>query len=154
MPRPSDSIRIEIERLEAQIANCTALLNTYRRALAEIEAHEKTQAPRHVSPVLKPDEEKRSVSVSMHVDTTGMSVATRKAAGRATRNSEAQRMIYEAGYNLQSLADMLGEGRPRVSSWFYPPGNKALRPIPRRYVERLKKPPFNIPESAWHRIQD
>lgn len=87
----------------------------------------------------------------MNVDTRGKSEAVRRAAGRATRKHPAQEAFYRANVTIGQVAKLLGEGRPRVSSWMAE--GDALRPIPRRHVITLTKK-YGIPASAWGDIKD
>jgi hypothetical protein len=82
---------------------------------------------------------------------TKVSSATLRAAGRATRGGEAQRLLYEKDMTIAKLAEQLGEGRARVSKWFGTAEEN--RPIPRKYAEQLLKD-YGIPLSAWSRIAD
>lgn len=60
-------------------------------------------------------------------------------------------MLYVKGHTITSIADELGEGRPRVNAWFAV--GKANRPIPRRHAQYLLER-YEIPLSAWSRIAD
>jgi hypothetical protein len=80
-----------------------------------------------------------------------VSSSTLRAAGRATRGGEAQRLLYEKDMTIAKLAEQLGEGRARVSKWFGTAEEN--RPIPRKYAEQLLKD-YGIPLSAWSRIAD
>lgn len=87
----------------------------------------------------------------MNVDTRGKSESVKRGAARATRKHRAQRKLYEAGVSLTDVARELGEGRPRVSSWFAP--GETNRPIPRQHAEYLLAK-YGIPLSDWRRIAD
>lgn len=78
-----------------------------------------------------------------------VSADTKRAAGRATRTGEAQRLLYERDWDITRLAKHLGETRPRVSKWFGPPSDN--RPIPRAIAERLQRE-LGIPVTAWSRV--
>src|SRR3982751_2795825 len=58
---------------------------------------------------------------SVDVQAPNLSADVRRAAGRATRNGEAQRILYERNMSIAKLARELGETIPRVSKWFGPP---------------------------------
>jgi hypothetical protein len=88
---------------------------------------------------------------TMDVNTAGRSASVKRGAGRATRKHPAQKKLYEKGKTITDIAADLGEGRPRVSSWFA--GGDANRPIPRRHAEKLHDK-YGIPLSAWSRIAD
>jgi len=95
-------------------------------------------------------EKHRSVPV-MDVNTERMSVITRRAATRATREHAGLRKLYEQDVSQSSLARELGETRSRVVSWFAEgPGN---RPIPRKTAERIRDK-YGLPLSVWARIAE
>jgi hypothetical protein len=88
---------------------------------------------------------------SVQVQAPNLSSETKRAAGRATRKSEAQRLLYEADMTVAKLAEQLGEGRSRVSKWFGPATDN--RPIPRAIAERLQRE-YGIPLTAWSRVSE
>lgn len=88
---------------------------------------------------------------AMDVDTTGRDVSVKVGAGRATRRHPAQRILYEKGHTVTSIAKELNEGRPRVNAWFAE--GEANRPIPRRHAEYLFEK-YGIPLSAWKRVAE
>lgn len=87
----------------------------------------------------------------MNVDTRGKPESVKRGAARATRRHKAQRKLYEAGVSLTDVAKELGEGRPRVSSWFAP--GDTNRPIPRKCAEYLRDK-YGVPLEDWRRIGD
>lgn len=88
---------------------------------------------------------------TMDVNTHGSPANVKRGAGRATRKHPAQKRLYEKGKTITDVASDLGEGRPRVSSWFA--DGDANRPIPRRHAEKLRDK-YGIPLTAWSRIAD
>lgn len=92
----------------------------------------------------------RTMSDNMDVD-TAKSAALKSAIGRSTRQHPGQRMLYEVGHTVTSLADELGEKRSRVNAWFA--DGDANRPIPRRVAEQIQKR-YGIPLTVWSRIKD
>jgi hypothetical protein len=89
-------------------------------------------------------------TVNVDLDTRGKSEAVRRAAGRATRQHPALKKFYEHNVTVGQVAQRLGEGRPRVSSWM---AAEDPRPIPRRCQKLLEKW-YGVPESAWKNIKD
>ncbi len=92
----------------------------------------------------------RIVSI-VDVQAPNLSAEVKRAAGRATRKGDAQRMLYERGMTVAGLAKSLGETRARVSKWFGPSADN--RPIPRATAERLERE-FGIPLTAWSRVTE
>jgi len=88
---------------------------------------------------------------SVDVQAPNLSADVKRAAGRARRNGDAQRMLYERGMTVAGLAKHLGETRPRVSKWFGPASDN--RPIPKRIAERLRDE-LGIPLTAWSRVAE
>jgi len=92
----------------------------------------------------------RTMSDDMEVNTP-QEAAVKAGIGRSTRKHPGQRLLYENGHTVTSLARELGEGRPRVNAWFA--NGEANRPIPRKIAELLNKR-YGIPLGVWARIKD
>ena len=88
---------------------------------------------------------------SVNPQAQNLSAEVKRAAGRATRKGEAQRLLYAKGETIAGVAAKLGEGRALVSKWFGTAEEN--RPIPRKIAERMLKD-YEIPLTAWSRIKD
>jgi plasmid maintenance system antidote protein VapI len=88
---------------------------------------------------------------NVQVQAPNLTAEVKRAAGRATRNGDAQKLLYEKGQTIAGLAKLLGESRPRVSKWFGTAEEN--RPIPRATAERLQRE-YGIPISAWSRVAE
>lgn len=90
---------------------------------------------------------KRSiVSSKVEANVATKSRFVRQAASRTRRDSEAKKLLLEAGMTDQLVADLLRVGRSTVNAWF---GGK--RSIPRAYAEKLQKL-HAVPVSAWPNV--
>ena len=96
-----------------------------------------------------PEGEYERIVRSMNVDTTRHASDVKRGATRARRKHPAQRIFYEKGVTITSVAKEIGETRARVSSWMA--DGDALRPIPPHQAEKLRLK-YGVPLSVWKRI--
>lgn len=134
MPR---DLRAEIARARAEVTRLSEYIAALERAADLAEGLTSKRINRTVS--------------SVNVTAGNLSSDTKRAAGRSTRKSEAQRRLYEKDMTITKLAVELGETRARVSKWFGTADEN--RAIPRPIAERLRDK-YGIPLSAWSRISD
>lgn len=140
-----DAILAEIVRARAALAGLEADVKRLTEYIGTLEI-----AAKLADPSLTRTRINRIVS-TMNVQAPNLSSDTKRAAGRARRDSEAQRLLYEKDMTIAKLAKELKVGRPLVSKWFGT--EEENRPIPRAIAERLKAE-YEIPLTAWSRIAD
>jgi hypothetical protein len=140
-----DAILAEIARARAVLAEREADVARLTEYIGTLEL-----AAKLADPSLTPTRINRIVS-TMNVQAPNLSGDTKRAAGRARRKSEAQRLLYEKDMTVAKLAKLLKVGRPLVSKWFGTAEEN--RPIPRAIAERLRVE-YEIPLSAWARIAE
>lgn len=138
-----ETIVAEIARARAALAKAQNEVTRLREYIGALELAAKLR-----DPSLTRKRIDRIVS-TVDVQAPNLSADVKRAAGRATRTGEAQRMLYERGMTVAKLAKELGETRPRVSKWFGPAADN--RPIPRAIAERLQRE-YGIPLTAWSRV--
>lgn len=143
--KPEDLVN-EIVRARAALEEARANVTRLTEYIGALELAAKLK-----DPSLTRTRINRIVSTVQLQGSPKISGDTKRAAGRATRKSEAQRRLYERDMTIAKLAEKLGEGRARVSKWFGTAEEN--RPIPRRYAELLLKE-YGIPMSAWARIAE
>jgi len=140
-----DAILAEIARARTALAGLEADTKRLTEYIGTLEL-----AAKLADPSLTPTRINRIVS-TMNVQAPNLSSDTKRAAGRARRASEAQRLLYEKDMTLAKLAKKLKVGRPLVSKWFGT--SEENRPIPRAIAERLRAE-YDIPLTAWSRIAE
>jgi plasmid maintenance system antidote protein VapI len=140
-----EAIVAEIARARVALTRAEGEVTRLREYIGALEL-----AAKLADPSLTRNRIDRIVS-TVDVQAPNLSAEVKRAAGRATRKGEAQRMLYEKGWTVAALAKHLGETRPRVSKWFGPASDN--RPIPRATAERLQRE-LGIPLSAWSRVTE
>ncbi len=138
-----ETILAEIARAREALATAEGEVSRLREYIGALELAAKLR-----DPSLTRKRIDRIVS-NVQVQAPNLSHATKRAASRATRSGEAQRILYERDMTIAKLAAELGEGRARVSKWFGPPSDN--RPIPKTIAEQLQAR-YGIPLTAWSRI--
>jgi len=140
-----ETIVAEIARAREALAKAEGEVARLREYIGALEL-----AAKLADPSLTRKRIDRIVS-SVDVQAPNLSADTKRAAARATRGGEAQRLLYEKDMTIPKLAKKLGEGVPRVAKWFGPPSDN--RPIPKRIAERLRDE-YGIPLTAWSRVAE
>jgi len=136
-PEAVADIRAEIDRARKARDKLTEYIGALELALKLGEGLTSTRTDRIVSPV--------------DVQAPNLSSTTKRAAARAKRKGDAQRMLYEKNTTIAQLALELGETRARVSKWFGTPEEN--RPIPMHHAVYIRDK-YGIPLSAWSRIAE
>lgn len=144
-----------LARLEAQIATLSEAKAKLVR-MVELEAELRRLKAETAGALGAPGDlprltiarQRRSIVRSkVEANVSSQSRYVRQAAARTRSESEAKRLLLEAGWTDSRVAKLLKVGRSTVNAYY-----SGRRSIPDEHAEKLSGPPWNVPRSAWPRI--